>query len=72
MPRHKEHETRDFIVRLAVVFIIVLTILYAINREGFYAFWNVIIAFFSFFANNPQFIILFAIILLIAYLLRGR
>lgn len=67
--RRNTHETRDFFVRLIVIFIIVLVILFVINPEGFYAFWNVIRTFFLFFITNPILIILVLIVALVAYLL---
>lgn len=66
---HETHVTRDFWVRLIVVFVVVLVILYLVNPQGFYAFWNVISTFFLFFIGNPILIILVVILVLIAYLL---
>jgi fumarate reductase subunit C len=67
--RRETHETRDFFIRLAVVFIVILALLYVLNPQGYYAFWNVIGTFFLFFISNPVFIILILILGLIAYLL---
>jgi len=66
-----EREFLDKSLRVIVVFVILLVVLYAVNREGFYAIWNMIVGFVSFLSNNVQLIALLLLVLAIAYLLRS-